>query len=29
MTLMSKLFPPNPGYAVFAKELEEEAKTEE
>ena len=29
MTLMSNLFPPNPGYAVFAKELEEEAKTEE
>jgi hypothetical protein len=29
MTLMSKLFPPNPGYAVFAKDLEEEAKTEE
>jgi hypothetical protein len=29
MTLMSKLFPPNPGYAVFAKELEEEPKAEE
>jgi hypothetical protein len=29
MTLMSSLFPPNPGYAVFAKELEEEPKTEE
>ena len=29
MTLMSDLFPPNPGYAVFAKELEEEPKTEE
>jgi hypothetical protein len=29
MTLMSNLFPPNPGYAVFAKELEEEPKTEE
>ena len=29
MTLMSNLFPPNPGYTVFAKELEEEAKTEE
>jgi hypothetical protein len=24
MTLMARLFPPNPGYAVFAKELEEE-----
>jgi len=24
MTLMVKLFPPNPGYAVFAKDLEEE-----
>jgi hypothetical protein len=24
MTLMAKLFPPNPGYAVFAKDLEEE-----
>ena len=29
MTLMSNLFPPNPGYAVFAKELEEEGKTQE
>jgi hypothetical protein len=29
MTLMADLFPPNPGYAVFAKELEEEPKTEE
>ena len=29
MTLMSKLFPPNPGYAVFAKDLEEEPQTEE
>jgi hypothetical protein len=29
MTLMSNLFPPNPGYAVFAKDLEEEAKAEE
>jgi hypothetical protein len=29
MTLMSNLFPPNPGYAVFAKELEEEPRTEE
>jgi hypothetical protein len=29
MTLMSKLFPPNPGYAVFAKDLEEEPKAEE
>jgi hypothetical protein len=26
---MSNLFPPNPGYAVFAKDLEEEPKTEE
>jgi len=26
---MSKLFPPNAGYAVFAKDLEEEPKTEE
>jgi hypothetical protein len=25
MNLMSRLFPPNPGYAVFAKELEEES----
>ena len=24
MTLMARLFPPNPGYAVFAKELDEE-----
>ena len=24
MTVMAKLFPPNPGYAVFAKDLEEE-----
>jgi len=29
MNLMSKLFPPNPGYAVFAKELEEEPPAEE
>jgi hypothetical protein len=29
MILMSNLFPPNPGYAVFAKDLEEEPKTEE
>jgi hypothetical protein len=29
LNLMSKLFPPNPGYAVFAKDLEEEPKTEE
>jgi hypothetical protein len=29
MTLMSTLFPPNPGYAVFAKDLEEEPATEE
>ena len=29
MTLMSNLFPPNAGYAVFAKELEEESKAEE
>ena len=29
MTLMSKLFPPNPGYAVFAKDLEEEPAAEE
>jgi len=29
MTLLSTLFPPNPGYAVFAKELEEEPRTEE
>jgi len=29
MDLMSNLFPPNPGYAVFAKELEEEPKAEE
>jgi hypothetical protein len=29
MTLMSNLFPPNPGYAVFAKDLQEEPKTEE
>ena len=29
MILMSTLFPPNPGYAVFAKDLEEEPKTEE
>jgi len=29
MTLMSNLFPPNPGYAVFAKELEEEPPIEE
>jgi len=29
MTLMSNLFPPNAGYAVFAKELEEEPKAEE
>ena len=29
MTLMSSLFPPNPGYSVFAKELEEEPKTDE
>jgi len=29
MMLMSKLFPPNPGFAVFAKELEEESTTEE
>jgi hypothetical protein len=29
MNLMSTVFPPNPGYAVFAKDLEEEPKTEE
>jgi hypothetical protein len=29
MVLMSNLFPPNPGYAVFAKDLEEEPKAEE
>jgi len=29
MTLLSDLFPPNPGYVVFAKELEEEPRTEE
>ncbi|HXX23752.1 MAG TPA: hypothetical protein VEO19_11430 [Terriglobia bacterium] len=29
MTLMSNLFPPNPGYAVFAKELEGEQKEDE
>jgi hypothetical protein len=29
LTLMSNLFPPNPGYAVFAKDLEEEPKKEE
>jgi len=29
MTLMSKQFPPNPGYAVFAKDLEEEPTAEE
>ena len=29
INLMAKLFPPNPGYAVFAKDLEEEPKTEE
>lgn len=29
MILMSKLFPPNSGYAVFAKDLEEEPKDEE
>ena len=29
MILMSNLFPPNPGYAVFAKDLEEEPKAEE
>jgi hypothetical protein len=28
MILVSNLFPPNPGYAVFAKDLEEEPKTE-
>jgi hypothetical protein len=28
MNLMSTLFPPNPGYAVFAKDLEEEPQTE-
>ena len=28
MTLMAKLFPPNPGYAVFAKDLEEEPARE-
>ena len=29
MNLMSTLFPPNPGYAVFAKELAEEPPAEE
>jgi len=29
MLLMAQLFPPNPGYSLFAKELEEEPKTEE
>ncbi len=29
MTLMSSLFPPNPGYSVFAKELEEEPESED
>jgi hypothetical protein len=29
MTLMSNLFPPNPGYAVFAKDLEVEPDTAE